>query len=575
MIKLPEIFREHMVLQQNKNIVVWGETNKKYVRVELDDKEVIGKSVNGRFEVSLPPLKAGGPYILKVIAGNNSENFKILDGESVVIGDVMVGEVWLACGQSNMELEINGSYKAENVLKNMNNNSIRFYYTPKCAYEGEELDSLKKDAHWSIANGDYNTAEEAGKWSAVAYYFAEKLSKELGVTVGIINCNWGGTHAYCWISREEITANNRIKRFMDEYDEIVKNQKPEDYDREYAEYVVYQAEFDRKCGEYYATHEHPSWEECIELCGENRYPGPVGPKAFTRPAGLYEVMLKQVMPYTLKGFIYYQGEEDDQTPELYYDLMFSMIRNWRKDWKDDNLPVLLVQLPMFKNESDKDFKNWPLVREAQARVAKTIKNTGVAVITDRGELNNIHPVHKLDVGFRLGNIALNVAYKKAEEKDVYGPTFRQIIVEKNKVTIEFDYADDGIIVRSENDNSDLCKEFNPKTKEEMDEMLESYKIYSGYICSGDNYVKSFEVAGMDKVYYEADEVSIDKNTIVVSSSKVDVPVYVRYNWTNFGKVMLYGNNGLPVAPFRSSMEDGSDNWDTSEKAVENRFGQAI
>ena len=367
---------------------------------------------DSKFSIVLPPIEKGGPYTLRIVAGDELKDDKVSEEEVKEINDVISGEVWVACGQSNMEFELQNTYDGQNIVKNLSNDRVRFFYVPKMAYECEELDKQKKNAEWNIMNSQKDDPAKIGRISAVAYYFADKISRELDVCVGIINANWGGTHAYCWMGREALESNANTAYFMKEYDDIVKDQDPDEYDKEYEDYLVYQAGFDKRCGEYYATHEHPSWDECIELCGENKYPGPIGPKAFVRPTGLYEVMLKQFIPYTCKGFIYYQGEEDDQTPEKYYDLMTTLIRQWRDDWKDDEMPVYLVQLPMFKNESDADCKNWPLIREAQERVAKTIKNVEAAIITDMGVINDIHPTHKEKVGERLALKALMNTYKK-------------------------------------------------------------------------------------------------------------------------------------------------------------------
>ncbi|MCR5625526.1 MAG: sialate O-acetylesterase [Lachnospiraceae bacterium] len=584
MIKLPDIFKEHMVFQRRKNICVWGKTNKKYVRVELNDKTVQTKVENGSFEAYIPSMEAGGPYILKVVAGDNLVNDNIIDVESIIIGDVMVGEVWIACGQSNMEFELQNSYDGQARLKKINNPKVRYYYTPKFAYEGEELDKLREEAHWGIATEPYANADEIGKLSAVGYYFASMLSQNLGVTVAIINCNWGGTHAYCWMGREALLSNSKIAHYMKDYDELVSKQDPAEYDKEYADYVVYQAEFDRKCGDYYMTHEHPSWEECIELCGENKYPGPVGPKAFVRPTGLYDVMLKPMVPYTIAGFIYYQGEDDDQAPESYYELMVALINQWREDFKNDKLPVLITQLPMFMNECDTDFKNWPLMREAQQRVADTMKNVSIGVITDKGDLNNIHPIHKKPVGERLALKALADVYKVLEPELANGPTFKSYYVEKSSMVLKFDFAENGIIAHTPAENAllaldsayvDLSDMATVIDNEKSKAIIDSYKGYSGYINEEDDYVKSFEIAGEDKIYHKADKCIIEDNIVRISSEKVKNPRYARYNWTNYSKVMLYGDNGLPVAPFRTCREDGSDNWKSDEEKKEMRFGQAI
>ena len=208
-------------------------------------------------------------------------------------------------------------------------------------------------------------------------------SEKLGVTVGIIGCNWGGTSASCWMSREFLGQQLCLSSYLEEYDSIVAKQDEAEYLKEWEEYLVYQAEFDKNVGNYYATSPNPTWDEAIRLFGENKYPGPVGPRNEHRPCGLYETMVSRIAPYTLAGFLYYQGEEDDHKPYTYYELLSTLVKQWRHDWKDDTLPFMLVQLPIFQGEGEPDYQNWPFIREAQMKLYNTVKNTGIAVILDR------------------------------------------------------------------------------------------------------------------------------------------------------------------------------------------------
>ncbi len=548
MLRLPAVFSDHMVLQRNKNILVWGESDSLDVNVYLNDKKVSTKTKDGKFSLKVPPMEAGGPYEMIVENGN----------DKIVYKDIMLGEVWLAGGQSNMELELQNSYDGKNILEHIDEKNVRFYYTPKITFLGNELEDAEKASCWELA-----VPESAGHWSAVGFYFAQKLSKELGVTVGVIGCNWGGTSASCWVSRKTLENDKEISSYIEEYDEATKNLVMEDYIKAVEDYKVYQAGFDKRCGEYYAHTEHPSWDECIKLCGENQYPGPIGPHSEVRPAGLYESMLSRVAGYTLAGFMYYQGEEDDKKPASYYRLLSALVRQWRGDWNDEGLPFMVVQLPMFMNECDEDIKNWAIIREAQFRMFKTFKNTGIAISADRGELNNIHPVHKQPVGYRLALQALCNFYNKLEEKEAFGPMYKTYETADNKIIITFDYAEDGFVVV--NDNKHLNKYVHefvnsmpnvyPDAASAEKDMLESFKKYSSYITDEDSINKCFEVAGEDKKYYYADNIEFENNKIIISSNDVKYPVYARYNWTNFGKVMVYGKNGLPVASFRTNMQD--------------------
>lgn len=310
-----------------------------------------------------------------------------------------------------------------------------------------------------------------------------------------------------------------LKPYLDKYDNAVKGQNPEEYIKAREEYIKYQAEFDKNVGHYYETAKNPTWDEAISLFGENQYPGPMGPRNETRPNGLYDSLLKRVMPYTLRGFLYYQGEEDDHMPYTYYTMLSTLIRQWRHDWRDEQLPFMIVQLPMFKNDGEPDYHNWPFIREAQMRVFKTVKNTGIAVILDKGEYGNIHPVQKDVVGERLCEQALYHVYKNDNEKSAFGPIYKSYEKDEEKMILHFDYADNGMV------------------------------------CKGEKLI-GFEIAGDDKKYYKADA-KIAGNDIVVSASEVDKPKYARYCWTNYSEVTLFGKNGIPAAPFRTSCDDGA------------------
>lgn len=244
----------------------------------------------------------------------------------------------------------------------------------------------------------------------------------------------------------------------------------------------------------------------------------MGPRSEYRPAGLYETMIQRIAPYTLAGFLYYQGEEDDKKPRSYYNLLSRLIRQWREDWHDDKLPFMIVQLPMFSNVGEENLTNWPLIREAQHRVYRTVKNTGLAVVLDKGEYSNIHPIDKQPVGERLALQAMYHAYGLDNEVRAFGPFYQSCYTLQSYIWLIFNHVRDGII------------------------------------CTGEKPL-GFEVAGQDKVFYPADSVQIQGNRVRLFSANVKEPVYARYNWRNYAEVNMFGKNGLPMAPFRTSMND--------------------
>jgi len=490
------VFSDNMVLQRDKNINIWGTgCNGDTVTVKMNGCAVNARVRDDKWIATLPGMKAGGPYVLKVTDGKNSIEFK----------NVMLGEVWLAGGQSNMELELQNSKDGKNIVENINNNNVRFYNTLRLSYIDEDF--LEKEANNSWQEC---TPETAGTWSAVGYYYAKKLAEELNVTVGIIGCNFGGTSASNWISKEVLKEDKNTNIYVEEYDRANEGRSFKEYLEELDEYNKWYEIWHKKVDECYKENPKILWSEVLKIAGESRWPEPLGPKSPFRPGGLYETMLKRVMPYTLRGFIYYQGESDDNRPYLYEKLLTKLIYQWRNDWKDDELPFIFVQLPMFIGCEDPDTKSWAIIREAQMKVYKTIKNTGLAVALDCGEYNNIHPVCKEPVGIRLALQALYNVYGK-NDVNAYGPIYKDFRYMDNCIELIFEHAEDGLVVKGNN-------------------------------------IEGFEIAGEDKEYVNAD-VEVKEHKIILSSDKVMEPRYARYEWTNYGHVTLYNKAGLPMAPF--------------------------
>ena len=501
---LAAVFTDHMVLQRNKNINIWGcAYTATDVTVELCGKSVTARAESGKWKAVLPPMEAGGPYELKVTDNSGGE---------IVLHDVMIGEVWLAGGQSNMELELQNALNGKEVLKNIKDVNVRFYYTQKIAYIDDYFNFAERNTCWTVAAPD-----TAANYSAVGYYFARRLAAELGVTVGVIGCNWGGTSASNWISRKALEQDADTRSYVDEYDKAMEEKTMEGYLKELAEYEEWHNEWQPKINEYYANTPDPTWEGAQEYAGPCRWPEPMGPRSQFRPGGLYETMISRICPYTLAGFTYYQGESDDHKPDTYYKLFKALIEQWRSDWEDDTLPFMFVQLPMFMNEGDEDFKHWCKIREAQMRVHQTTANTGIAVILDRGEFNNIHPIDKEPVGERLALQAMYHVYGKISADEAYGAIYKSHEYTDGGMLLSFDHAGDGFDVKGEK-------------------------------------IVGFEVAGKNKKYQPA-EAEIRGDKIFVRSAEVAEPVYLRYNWTNYGEVTVYSKNGIPLAPFRTSRND--------------------
>lgn len=501
--KVASVFSTSMVLQRQKNIRVFGKgENGKIVTVTLDNSQAETTIVKDRWQVILPPMEAKENCTMTITCGK----------EQITFDDIAIGEVWLAGGQSNMELEVQTCAESKEILEQDKDSNVRYYYTEKNQIKDAHFYEAEKNSRWYRFGTD-----DVKRWSAVAYFFARKLSRELGVTVGIIGCNWGGTSASCWVDKESLQVDKELNIYNEEYQQAIAGKTVEEQIREYDEYAVYQAAFDEKCQKVYEQNPKMSWDEIQKICGENHWPGPMNCKNPCRPGGLYECMVQRVMPYTLRGFIYYQGESDDTKPELYYKLHCHLISQWRKDWEDETLPFLFVQLPMHRYKDDPDWKNWCIIRENQMRTYQTIKNTGIAVALDCGEFNEIHPKHKAPVGERLALQAMSQVYHTIEKEAAFGPVYKDCIYKKDGIQLNFQYAEDGFVV---------------KEGKQM-----------------------FEIAGKDKKYMPA-KAKVEGSSIFIWAEGLDNPAYARYCWSNYCDVTIFGKNGIPLAPFRTSMKDG-------------------
>lgn len=492
------IFSSNMVLQREKNIRVFGTgKNGEKVEVELAGMTVSTCIRNGRWEVLLPPQQAGTGLSMTIVCGK----------EQIQFLNVAIGEVWLAGGQSNMEYELQNSTGAAELMASPQTGRVRYYHTNKMAHMDEDFYAKERETEWEEYSQD-----KAGSWSAVGYLFAEEIASRLNVVVGIIGCNWGGTSAACWISEQAVCEDQELAVYWEEYYDQIGDLSVEEQLEQYREYQRYHQVWEAKSASLYQEDPDITWDRVQEILGTCQWPGPKCVVNPYRPSGLYTTMLSRLAPYTLRGFLYYQGEEDEKKPWLYQKLLTRLIRQWRTDWKDQELPFLLVQLPMHQYRDHEEDKSWCLLREAQMNTYKTIKNTGIAVIADCGEYNEIHPKDKRQVGYRLALQALFQVYGQIGQEHAFGPVFRTHVPREKELELHFDYCQGGFEVRSD--------------------------------------ISAFEIAEDGEHYYPA-QFRIQGEKIILWSEQVERPTVARYCWSNYCDVPLFGHNGLPLAPFRT------------------------
>ena len=562
------VFSDHMVLQRNKFISIFGQADDGLkIKTKLFDKnhnllsENENSAINGRWLVQLDAQTAQNDCLLQITA----------DDSTIEFSDIAIGEVWIAGGQSNMEFELQNCTEGPAELDQKSN--VRFYYTNKIAWKDDNFYKAEKQTCWQTCDSEWKKA-----WSAVGYFFAKKLSEDLGCTVGVIGCNWGGTSASAWMRKEFLEKDEDLRTYLTEQEEATKGKSIEQQCKEYDDYTVENDAWQIKCNALYQAEPTITWAQVQERIGQCKWPGPKSCKNPYRPTGLYDCMLSRIMPYTVKGVLWYQGESDDHKPQMYAKLFSTMIDNWRTDWHDDSLPFIFVQLPEHRYEQDKDFKNWCLIREAQAKVHNTVKNAFITCALDLGQYNDIHPKAKKVLAERMEKNALSNVYGLLPEKEAMSPMFGEALVQGGfsenttpgaaisgtttpgaatkansigTITISLKYADDGLELRDDQ------KELAEYKKLEAIQNQTLPEDFTG-----------FEVAGRDGVYYPATfafgGTDGKRNLIILSSKKVPEPIFARYAWYNYGPVTIYGKNGLPLAPFRTSPDDTKEKTDHAE-----------
>ena len=402
-LSLPNLFSDNMVLQQNATVPIWGWGEEgATVTVSFRGETATAHVVDGKWMVKLSSLKAGGPNTMTVTSGSVTKK----------INNVLVGEVWLASGQSNMEFPLSKAFGAEADMMKSANPMIHLLHVPHA-----RLDSPTNDigATWTDCD-----SETVPGFSAVEYYFAQDLQKALHVPVGVIESSWGGTPIEAWMEHDFLKASPKYR------DEV------------YGEWVVAQDQYEHALADYNALKKAAKEKGEALKKREPRQPW--------KPATLYNGMIAPLVGYGMKGALWYQGESNAGSQEdawQYHSLFPDMIRNWRSLWGEGEFPFLAVQLAPFMDiKPQPSESSWASVREAQFKATQSLPNVGIAVITDLGEEHNIHPTHKAPVGYRLALAALGIAYHEPVEYS--GPVLKHMTLEPNQIVLTFDHVAGGL-----------------------------------------------------------------------------------------------------------------------------------
>ncbi len=504
-----EIFGKGMVLQQEKPVVVYGKAEKGD-RITVSIFDYHGRLVDEIFtttnekekwKVSLSEMKASVDN--KIVVENASSQQKI------VIDKVSVGEVWLAGGQSNMEFFNKYDKDWSKTSKLPKNEMIHFFNVPQRAFKGHNShNGPGRDGYGKWLN-DHEKGYE--NFSALAYIFARKIQEKLGVPVGIIGCNWGGTTASAWVPKS-ILENGPLVQYLNEYDQAIKMDSAEHIKRNSLDaWKVIDSPEDYRKFEPFIYGQDRKTQLAYMMNGEEPALVPMGPYNENRPAGLYETMLKTVIPYSIKGALWYQGESDAGERAPYYDqLLGGLIDSWRDAW-DDEFPFIIAQLAPFKEWLACTNDNYKVVRQKQQQVADTKKDVYLTSIMDIGSYYDIHPKEKVEVGRRMALIALGHVYQQLSGENVDNPRFESGKIEGSSITLTMKNADN---------LSD----------------------------SGENTIQ----ITVDGAEVEPKAVNLDGNKIIIempNNLEKENKIIVSMGWDDYAVINIKNEQGLPVAPF--------------------------
>lgn len=475
------LFQDFAILQQGKLVPVWGSAEPgETVTVEFaGQKKETTAAADGFWMISLDALAVEKEGRELRIAGKNEIRLK----------DILVGEVWLCSGQSNMALLVKNAKDFPTERTSATFPLIREFGVEKISTPSPSQGVTGK---WITCAPD-----TVGNFSAVAYFFARRLYEELNVPIGIIHSSWGGTRIEAWMSDATLKETPQSAFWVNRWQKKVKMAK-----EEASKYQAQLVEWERG-----KTEAVTSGKPAMALPAK---PEALDPKF--APSGLFNAMIHPLLPAALAGVVWYQGEANASRHQEYAPLFISLIKQWRNDFGQPELPFHFVQLPNFNLPSDETQQQWAFMREAQA-AALALPHTGMSVTIDLGEAENLHPMNKQAVGLRLANDVLASCYGKGAEGKV--PLF-----EKAETT--------------------------------GDAMRVTMKNARGLHLAPDT-TGGFELAGPDKIFHPAN-VGLEGEILIVKSGKVPQPVAVRYAWKNNPTVCLWEGDEIPVAPFRS------DNW---------------
>lgn len=480
-VKPNNLFCDYAVFQRGVEVPVWGFAKEaEKITVQFDGQKITTVAKDGKWMVRLKPMKENSTPQDLLIKGENT----------VTIKNVLIGEVWLCSGQSNMEWALSRSSGGVEAATNSANSNLRIFSIP---YTESVIPNDTVRGQWKPSS-----PTTTKQMSAVGYWFASKLQKELGVPVGIIIAAKGGTTIQAWMSKPSIDTFSVIDKYSN-YDSAK---------------VVYEKDLKK------IMIEKDKWEKARDSAKVHNLSIPQQPRnamitPMRGPTMIYNGEINPLIPFAVRGVAWYQGENNcyPNLAKQYIELLPAFISGWRKAWGKPELPFIIFQLASWgKPKLDPNEKSWiALVQEAQLKTYLKTPNTALIITQDVADSNSVHYTNKEPIGERAKNAALSLVYNKPR---IYlGPIFKSMKVEGNRAIIEFYNASNGLVVKGDQLNG-------------------------------------FAVSGNDKKFVFA-TAKIEKNKVIITSDKISQIIAVRYGWADFPIVNLYNKEGIPASPFRT------------------------
>lgn len=508
---LAPILRSGMVIQRDKPVTIWGNApDNSIITVEFCGCTETTETRQGEWKCILPSQSAGEYYELSV-------SCNMPDIEDIHLTDISIGDVWLACGQSNMEFFLRYDSDWEKVKKYRKNNRIHMYNVPQIAFEGHIRD---REGY-----GTWFREGECGFeiFSAPGYFFARNIQPEINIPIGIIGCNWGGSTASSWLD-ESYLADYPLSVYLKEYETALSLYSPDTLEKMSMEGWAFEDSPEHIADFIPLMYGRDlEWQERYMKEHGNEPFIPMGPYHFNRPGGLYHQMLKPLTSFPVKGILWYQGESDAIHADIYDKLLTSLITCWCRDFKD-NLPFLIVQLAPFGKWLDCDAAGYPEVRRRQEMVSKNVSNTAMASIMDIGCYHDIHPKQKMEVGRRLALLALGKVY--GENILCEPPELEKAERIKNRIILSFKNCRDNygnnklLAIKKETDN--------PQS-----------------VCG----INGFKIEQSQKDI-SIEDIRLEENKIILYTVMLtEQPCKVYFACSNYVEVNIFNAAGLSVKPF--------------------------